>query len=111
MRIHKAYFSFTGKGNNVLNIKGVPIFHFCRYADTPILVIADMPILPIFSGFRFTEKGVDLDSDSNPDPSFLVPITPLLFSPFPQVHVLQMYETCALYRKSQQSMLYQHLGK
>ena len=30
-------------------IKGVPIWDFCRYADTPILVIADMPILPIFS--------------------------------------------------------------
>ncbi len=24
--------------------KGVPILDFCRYADTPILVIADMPI-------------------------------------------------------------------
>ena len=63
--------------------KGVPIWHFCRYADTLILVIADMPILPIFSGFKFTEKGVESDSDSNPDPSFLVPITPLLFSLFP----------------------------
>ncbi len=42
--------------------KGVPIWQFCRYADTPILVIADMPILPIFSRFRSTEKGVDSDA-------------------------------------------------
>ncbi len=35
-------------------IKGVPMWHFCRYADTPILVIADMPILPIFSYERIS---------------------------------------------------------
>ncbi len=74
--------------------KGVPIGQFCQYADTPILMVADMPILLIFSGFRFIEKGVD--SDLNPDLRFLVPITPLLMSIFPQVHVLQMYETCIL---------------
>ena len=55
--------------------KGVPIWLFCRYADTPILMVADMPILPIFSVFRFIEKWVD--SDLNSDLRFVVLITPL----------------------------------
>ncbi len=79
---------------SVIITKGVPIWQFCRYADTPILMVADMPILPIFPGFRFIEKGAD--SDSNPDLRFLVPITPLLMSTFQQVHELQMHETCIL---------------
>ena len=37
-----------------METKGVPIWHFCRYADTPILVIADMSILPIFSYERIS---------------------------------------------------------
>ena len=32
-------------GNKELELELEPIWHFCRYADTPILVIADMPIL------------------------------------------------------------------
>ena len=40
--------------------KGVPIWHFCRYADTPILVIADMPILPIFAYARISYNWLDL---------------------------------------------------
>ncbi len=32
--------------------KGVPIWHFCRYADTLTLVVANMPILPIFSYWK-----------------------------------------------------------
>ncbi len=92
--------SFNGNTNLLLDYfsiwsKDLPIWHICRYADTPVLVIADMPILPIFSRFKFTEKGVD--SDSNPDLRFLVPITPLLIFIFPQAHVLQKYEKCTFY--------------
>ncbi len=35
--------------NRKVTTKGMPIWHFGRYVDTLILVIADMPILPIFS--------------------------------------------------------------
>ena len=59
-----AYFSGTPiffHNKAILHIsKGVPIWHFCRYADTPILVIADMPILPIFAYARISYNWLDL---------------------------------------------------